>query len=217
MTNNSHPHEGASVFAAGTPLEEAKAVAVMVHGRGANAPSILQLGGDLGMDGFAYIAPEAVGNTWYPLPFMRPTQENEPYFSSALRTVDDVVSHVIETGIPAEKIIVIGFSQGACLGLEYVARNPQRYGGAVAFSGGLISLSNPNGEATYEGSLEGTPVFIGCSDIDSHIPLSRVNQSTAVMRRLGAEVEERIYPGMGHMVNEDEMNYVRGMMRNLLD
>jgi predicted esterase len=138
-------------------------------------------------------------------------ERNEPYLSSALQRVGELVSAVQSRGIPAERIALLGFSQGACLALESTARNARRYAGVLAFSGGLIG---PPGTAfAYDGSLEGTPVFIGSSDVDPHIPRERVEESAAAMRRLGAEVDARLYPGMGHTVNRDEVEAAREMLR----
>jgi phospholipase/carboxylesterase len=216
MTQNTHPHQGAAVFTAGEPLDQARAAVVMLHGRGANAPSILTLAEPLHTPEFAYVAPEAVENTWYPYPFLAPTEQNEPWLSSALQTVGDVLAQVAEAGILPEKTLILGFSQGACLALEYAARNTRRYGGVAAFTGGLISLSDPDGTRHYSGSLDGTPVFLGCSDIDPHIPLERLKQTTQVLRDLDGDVTERVYPGMGHTVNQDEIDFVRGMMASLI-
>jgi predicted esterase len=207
-------HQGQAVFEAGEPLDKARAAMVMVHGRGASAPDIISLANDFNVPGFAYLAPEAAGNTWYPYPFLAPLEANEPWLSSALQAVGDVIAHVNEAGIPTERIMLMGFSQGACLATEYAARHAQRYGGLVGLSGGLIG---PDGTPRdYPGSLDGTPVFLGCSDVDSHIPLERVNHTTQVLQKLGGAVTERIYPGMGHSVNQDEVEFVRGMMNALL-
>jgi predicted esterase len=163
---------------------------------------------------FAYIAPQAVGNTWYPYPFMTPTERNEPWLSSALSLLVETVWWINNQGIPTEKLIVLGFSQGACLATEFTARNARRYGGIAGLSGGLIG---PDGTPRdYPGSLEGTPVFLGCSDIDFHIPKERVLETEQVLKRLGGEVTARLYPNMGHMVNEDEIEAVRSIMQALI-
>lgn len=216
------PHQGRRIVRSGASLENAKAAVILVHGRGATAESILQLADDLDQPDVAYLAPQAGGNTWYPNSFLAPTERNEPGLSSGLKAIDDVLKKVEEVGIPRERIVVIGFSQGACLGLEYVARNPRRYGGAVALSGGLIGTSSREGAQPpndklfeYDGSLDGTPVFLGGSDVDAHIPIERIHQSTHVLRQLGGDVTERIYEGMGHTVNEDELAFVRSILANL--
>ncbi|GAB4526531.1 MAG: dienelactone hydrolase family protein [Anaerolineae bacterium] len=204
--NNARPHQGQPVFTAGAPLAQAKAAMVMIHGRGASPQSILALANEFDTADVAYLAPQASGGTWYPLSFLSPIEANEPGISSGIQAIADVIQQIEDAGIPAEKTMLLGFSQGACLSLEFAARHARRYGAVFGLSGGLIG---PEGTPRdYPGSLEGTPVFLGCSDVDSHIPLQRVHDSTEVLRTLGGEVEERIYPGMGHLVNRDEINYV---------
>jgi len=208
------PHQGQRVMAAGAPLERARAAMVMVHGRGASAESILTLVPALDRPDFAYLAPQARGNAWYPNSFMAPIPGNEPGISSGMQAVHDVLARVEAAGIPPERTMLLGFSQGACLASEFVARYARRYGGVAALSGGLIG---PDGTPRdYEGSLDGTPVFLGCSDVDFHIPAERVELSARVLRELGGEVEMRLYPGMGHTVNEDEVAFVQGMMDAVL-
>lgn len=206
----SGPHAGAKVFVAGEPFESARGAMLMVHGRGASARDILSLAGELNVDGYAYVAPQAVGNTWYPYPFMTPMELNEPWLGSALEVVGACLRWIETQGIGAEKVILLGFSQGACLATEFSARNAQRYKGVAGLSGGLIGPEGTPRE--YGGSLEGTPVFLGCSDIDPHIPKERVLESERVLRELGGEVTARLYRGMGHTVNEEELGVVRGMM-----
>jgi predicted esterase len=201
------------VLSAGEPLDRASAALVLVHGRGGTAEGILSLAGELTHPGFAFLAPQAAGNTWYPLSFLAPMERNEPYLSGALDALAALLEQVAEAGIPAERTILLGFSQGACLALEFAARNAQRYGGLVGLSGGLIG---PEGTPRdYPGSLEGTPVFLGCSDVDPHIPRERVVESGRVLERLGGKVTVRLYPGMGHTVNQDELDYVRSVMAAL--
>jgi predicted esterase len=184
---------------------------VMVHGRGATADSILALSEELAVPGFAYLAPQAAGNTWYPYSFLNPIERNEPGITSGLAAIADVLATVDRAGIPVERAMLLGFSQGACLSLEFSARAARRYGGVAGLSGGLIG---PEGTPRdYSGSLAGTPVFIGCSDVDPHIPAPRVVETATVLRRLGADVTIRLYSGMGHTVNEDELETVRGIMR----
>jgi predicted esterase len=209
------PHQGQPVLIAGEPLESAQAAMVMLHGRGASAEDILSLASELDRPGFAYLAPQATGNTWYPQSFLAPIEANEPWLSSALAVIDAVIAHVAAAGIAPERVMLLGFSQGACLSLEYVARHARRYGGVAGLSGGLIG---PDGTPRdYQGSLAGTPVFLGCSDVDYHIPVERVHETADVLRRLGGEVTERIYPGMGHTVNQDEVAFVQAMMAALVD
>jgi predicted esterase len=188
---------------------------LMLHGRGASAEDILSLANEFNMPGFAYLAPQATGNTWYPNRFLVPLEENEPWLSSALKFVDDVLTEIINAGTPAERIILLGFSQGACLTLEFAARNARRYGGVVGLSGALIGPDDTPRD--YKGSLAGTTVFLGCSDVDFHVPKERVDETAEVMRRLGGEVTERLYPNMGHTINQDEIDFVRGMMQRLVD
>jgi predicted esterase len=182
----------------------------MVHGRGADAQDILSLAPQLARPGFAYLAPEAAGNTWYPNSFLAPIASNEPYLSSALALLDTLVAQVVAAGIPLERTMLLGFSQGACLTLEYAARHAQRYGGVVGWTGGLIGPDDTPRD--YAGSLAGTPVFLGCSDADFHIPKPRVDLTAAVLQQLGGAVTKRIYPNMGHTVNQDEVDFVREMM-----
>lgn len=187
---------------------------VMVHGRGADAKSILTLVPVLERPTFTYLAPDAAGNAWYPHSFMMPTAMNEPGISSGMQALRDVLDSIEAAGIPPERTMLLGFSQGACLTLEFVARNARRYGGVAGLSGGLIG---PDGAPRdYAGSLEATPVFLGCSDIDPHIPKERVEETAEVMERLGASVTMHLYRGMGHTVNSEEIEHVQSMMDAVL-
>lgn len=208
------PHQGQQVIAAGKPLDQAQAALILIHGRGASAYDILELGILLGGDNCAILAPQAASNTWYPYSFLAPIQNNEPYLSSALQMVSDLVAEVEAAGIPAERIILAGFSQGACLASEFTARNARRYGGLLAFSGGLIGPEDTPRD--YAGTLDSTPVFIGCSDTDFHIPLARVNETAAVLSALGANVNEKIYPGMGHTIIQDELDQAQKIVDGVL-
>ncbi len=208
MTHN--PHQGQLVLAAGEPLARARAAMVMIHGRGAEAASILELAAELDVPGFAYLAPQAAGNTWYPNRFLDPISSNEPWLSSALTTLAEVLAQVTKAGLPPERTLLLGFSQGACLTLEFVARNARRYGGVAGLSGGLIG---PDGAPRdYAGALDGTPIFLGCSDVDFHVPKERVLHTAEVLQRLGGEVTVRLYPNMDHTINQDEIEFVRGLM-----
>lgn len=210
---NVDPHRGQPLLTAGEPLGQARAVMVMLHGRGASAADILSFAGELAHPGFAYLAPQAAGNAWYPNSFLAPISSNEPHLSSALNVIDGLLTRIAEAGVPLEHVMVLGFSQGACLTLEYVARHARRYGGVVGWSGGLIG---PDGTPRdYPGSLEGAPVFLGCSNIDPHVPLARVEHTADTLRRMGGDVTARIYPGMDHTVNQDEIAFVREMMAAL--
>ncbi len=207
------PHQDQPLVTAGTPVAEADAALVAVHGRGATAQSIVDMTARLHREGLAVLAPQAARNTWYPHSFLDPVEKNEPGRSSGLEAVGNAVETATGADIPAENILVLGFSQGACLASEFVAQNPRRYGGAVAFSGGLIGRTvDPD---DYEGDLEATPYFVGCSDVDPHIPVERVHSTTETFKRLNADVEERIYEGMGHGINEDELQYVDSMVTTL--
>jgi len=210
MISETDPHQGQPLSVAGRDAGEAEAAMILVHGRGGTAEDILRLAGQLGRDDFCYLAPQAAGRSWYPFRFLAPLEENEPYLSSALRVLDDLFERLTAAGIPTERVFLLGFSQGACLTLEWVARNARRYGGAAGLSGGLIGP--PGRDFAYEGSLAGTEVFLGCSDIDPHIALGRVEETASVLAELGASVTKRIYPGMGHTINADEIDHVRAMM-----
>ncbi len=203
------PHAGQPVLATGAPLAGAKAAMVMIHGRGASAEGILSLASELDVADVAFLAPQAAGGTWYPYGFMSPIERNEPGISSAMRAIERVLAQVAAAGVPPERTLLLGFSQGACLATEFAARHARRYGGVAGLSGGLIG---PEGTPRdYPGSLDGTPVFLGCSDIDAHVPVERVHESADVLRRLGAAVDERIYKGMGHTVNADEIKAARAL------
>jgi predicted esterase len=208
------PHQGQAIRLAGEPISRARAAVLLIHGRGATAEDILSLAEYFDQPGFAYLAPQAAGNTWYPNRFLAPFAENEPWLSSALTLVSQVLDEIVNANIPHDHIILLGFSQGACLTLEYGARNARRYGGLVGLSGALIGP--PETPRDYSGSLAGTPVFLGCSDTDIHVAEEFVNQTEDVLKRLGGDVTKRFYPDMGHTVNQDELDAVRGMMQRLL-
>jgi predicted esterase len=209
------PHAGQPVRTAGAEPEAARAGVVLCHGRGARAESMLDIAHQVDVDGVAYLAPQAARGTWYPNSFMAPVESNEPYLTSALATVGRTVERLTDAGVPGERVAVGGFSQGACLATEYAARNPARYGGIVALSGGLIG---PEGtDFDYEGSLAGTPAFLGCSDVDPHIPVQRVEETERALTDLGADVTKQIYEGMGHTVNADELAHVRELVAGLAD
>jgi len=209
------PHQAQPVLTAGEPLDKAKAAMIMVHGRGASAEDILSLTPELNQPGFAYLAPQAAGYAWYPNSFLAPIASNEPGLSSGLAVIASLLEKLAEAGIPPERTILLGFSQGACLSLEFAARNARRYGGLAGLSGGLIG---PDGTPRdYPGSLDGTPVFLGCSDVDPHVPKKRVELSAEVLQRLGGNVTTRLYPRMGHTVNRDEIRQVQDIMSALIE
>ena len=211
MPSPTDPHNDQPVLHYGAPLESARLAAILVHGRGASAEDILGVAAELRADDIAYLAPQAADHTWYPYSFLTPIPMNEPWLTSALGVLGRLVANLGGHGYQPDRIVLLGFSQGACLSLEFAARNPQRYAAVVGFSGGLIGP--PGTPRTYPGSLAGAPVFLGCSDIDAHIPLERVHESADVFRRMGAAVDERIYKGMGHTISGDELEAVRGLLR----
>ena len=212
-------HAGQPLRHAGAPLDgprPARAAMVMVHGRGGSADDILGLTELFAgaSEGWAFVAPQAANFTWYPERFMAPMERNEPWLSSALETVGRTVAQVEGAGVTSERIMLLGFSQGGCLALEFAASNARRWGAVIGLSAGLIGPDGTPRE--YAGSLAGTRVFLGCSDVDAHIPLARVRQSSRILRALGADVGERIYPHMGHTINDDEIAQVRGTLAGIL-
>ena len=213
---DTNPHAGQPVAHAGAPLESADAVMIMVHGRGAGPGDILSLARELDIPGVACLAPAAKGGTWYPNPFIAPREKNEPWLSSALGVLESQVSAVLSHGFPPQKIILLGFSQGACLSGEFSIRHPRRYGGVCMLSGGLIGAPGTTWDDVTTTALTDTLVFLGCSDIDSHIPKERVIESEAVFARVGARVERILYPGMGHLVNQDEIGHVQRIVDEVL-
>ena len=208
-------HENQEVIAAGVPLAEADAALIVIHGRGATAQSMVPLARALNAENLAILAPQAANYEWYPQRFTAPKEQNEPHLSSALNLLSQLVQEVNRAGIPKDRLILSGFSQGACLTSEFAAQKGGRYGGLLIFSGGLIGEGPTVSEAMYTSSLESTPVFIGCSDRDAHIPLERVQETTQILTSLGAEVTEKIYPAMGHTINEDELVRAREIVARL--
>jgi len=206
------PHGTQPLVQQGEPLGTAP-VLVMVHGRGAAPPNILELVPRLGVKGWTVLAPTAANRTWYPYSFMAERTQNEPGLTSGLTVLGDILASVTSAGVPTHRVVLLGFSQGACLTAEFAARNPRRYGGVVIFSGGVIGA--PGTLGPFDGSLEGTPVFLGCSDVDAHVPKTRVEESAAIFSALGAETTCRIYPGMGHLVNDDEIGVAQGILRGV--
>lgn len=197
-------HQFNNVIFKGVPATEAEAAVIFVHGRGDASDGMQDLARQLVKgDAVALAFPKATHATWYPASFLQPWNVNQPWLDSALANLDKVVRHFTDAGIPSNRIFLVGFSQGACLALEYASRHAKPYGGLIAFSGGLIG---PHIEKShYSGNFEGTPVLLGCSDIDFHIPVERVHDSEAMLLELGAKVDKRIYPGMGHLINDDEV------------
>jgi predicted esterase len=208
------PHAGQPVLRTGADAHSARAAMIMIHGRNAGPANILDLVPVLARPHFLYLAPAASGGTWYPYSFMQPRERNEPGISSGLFVIDSLVNQLGTEGFPPEKVMLLGFSQGACLTSEFSIRHPRRYGGVMALSGGLIGEPGTTWDDVTT-SLDGTPVFLGCSDVDSHIPAERVLESEAVFRRLGASVTRKLYPGMGHTVIQDEIEHVQRVMDSL--
>lgn len=207
---NGDPHANPHILHAGVPIDDARIVAIMLHGRGAGAQDILGLASEFTAGGVAFVAPEAAGNTWYPYSFLMPMEQNEPSLSSALRAVERLVGSLAQQNVTPDRIALMGFSQGACLALEFAGRHAQRYAAIAAFSGGLIGP--PGTPRDYAGSFAGTPVFLGCSDVDPHIPVERVHESADVFTRMGAAVTKKIYPHMGHTINKSEIDLVDEML-----
>ncbi len=207
-------HQAQPIYRAGEPLETARAVMLMLHGRGASAQDILSLAEELPRDGVCFLAPQAANATLYPYRFIEPLEKNEPQLTFTLHWLGGMIQQARAANIPHEKIFLLGFSQGACLALEYAARHAQKYGGIIGLSGGLIG---PDGTPRdYAGSFDGTPVFLGCSDVDFHIPKERVMETRDVFARMGAEVTMRLYPNMEHTVNRDELEFVARMMERVV-
>jgi phospholipase/carboxylesterase len=209
MKNDLRMHQK-EIITAGKKIEEAKKALVMLHGRGASADGILSLASHLNVNSYALIAPQATNFTWYPYSFMVPPKQNEPWLTSALDLLKEIVSDINRAGIPDEQIYFSGFSQGACLTLEFVTRNAKKWGGVAAFTGGLIGdhLHTEN----YNGDFKGTPIFIGSSNPDPHVPVERVAETAAMLSKMNAVVTQKIYPNMGHTICEDEIEKVNTLI-----
>lgn len=201
------------IIRAGPSPEDGDAVLLLVHGRGASAESMMSLYRELSAGNVSGLAPEAPGNTWYPNSFLAPLESNQPYLDLALNTLETIVSDLVDRGVSSERMALMGFSQGACLIAEFVARFPRHYGGVMALTGGLIGPSGT--PRNYEGRLDGTVVFLGSGDPDPHVPFSRVEETASVLGRMGAEVEVRRYPGMAHTINEEELGVCRELVRRV--
>ncbi|WP_336325588.1 alpha/beta hydrolase [Halovenus sp. HT40] len=210
----SGPHGDQPLITAGAPFEVAEAALILVHGRGARAQNFVQIADEFHQHGVAYLAPQAARDTWYPDAFTAPIESNEPERSSGLQAIDNAVREATDAGILSDRVMILGFSQGACLASEYVAHTPRRYGGLAVLSGGLMDESVDL--ADYDGDLERTPVFFGCSDDDPYIPERRVHKSSAIFEQLNGDVTKRLYEGLGHGINQDERESVSEMVANLL-
>jgi predicted esterase len=204
------PHAGQPVVEVGLPLGQAPAAVVVVHGRNAGPENILDLVPRLARPNLTYLAPAAAGRSWYPYSFLADIATNEPGLSSGLGVLASIVARIEAAGVPRSRVVLLGFSQGACLTAEFAVRHASRFGGVVVFSGGAIGP--PGTMWNVSGRFDGTPAFFGCSDTDSHVPEARVTESAALFTRLGAQVTRRIYPGMGHLVNDDEIAFARGLL-----
>jgi len=214
IRNVDDPHGHQPVRHHGQPLDSAEAAVILVHGRGASADDILGLADTFDLSELAYLAPEAAEHTWYPYSFLSPTEQNQPWLDSALGLIGKVVERATAARIPLHKIALVGFSQGACLVTEFIARNAARYGGLVAFTGGLIGP--PGTKFSYSGNLSGTPCFLGAGDPDPHVPWKRVEESASVLSALGAAVTLRRYPGLPHTINEDEIHEAQNILTRLV-
>lgn len=190
----------------GLPLKEAKKVAILIHGRGASANSILSLKESLKLEDFALLAPQASNNSWYPYSFMAADRDNEPAFSDSMDKIAAVLDYVLEAGFTEDQIYFIGFSQGACLSLEYTAQNAQAYGGVIAFTGGLIGQNIVLSK--YSGDFEGTPIFIGSGHQDAHVPLERIEASEKLLKEMGASVKKMIFKDSEHTIRQEEIDWV---------
>jgi phospholipase/carboxylesterase len=211
----SDPHREQPVLTSGRKLSEAAGAVILIHGRGASAEDILGLGREFDHPELAYLAPEAAGNTWYPYSFLAPIQDNEPWLTSALHKVGKMVEDVVNAGIAREKIVIGGFSQGACLASEFVARSAGRFGGLIAFSGGLIGP--PGSEFRYAGKLDGTPALFGSGDADAHVPWHRVEESASILAAMGADVLLKRYRGMPHSINGPEIEEARRLLAKVFN
>lgn len=212
MSNS--PHANARVLQTGKALGEANLAVVLLHGRGASAEDILGLADAFQLPGAAYFAPQAAGHTWYPLSFLAPRQDNEPYLSSALAQVASIVGSIEQTGFDRKRIVIAGFSQGACLATEFVATNPARYGGLIAFTGGLIG---PPGSIRRESfatgtPLAGTPALLSSGDPDPHVPWARVEESATILQALGAEVITKRFSNRPHTITQIELELAHNLL-----
>ncbi|ADQ69239.1 esterase [Halogeometricum borinquense DSM 11551] len=200
-----NPHEGQPIETAGAPPQAAEAAVVLLHGRGSSAQSILTLIDEFLHHGVMYLAPQAAHSAWYPRSIDAPVEDNEPWLSSALDRVSNALDTAAAAGIPSERTLLLGFSQGGCLASEFVARNPGRYGGLVVLSGSLLG---PETGQNYDGSIDGTPVFLGCSDDDPYVAAERIHDSARVFEQLDGDVTSRLYDGLGHAINDDEIQMI---------
>lgn len=209
------PHRGQAVLERGRALASAAAAVVLLHGRGGSAEDILGLADEFDLPGLAYLAPDAANHTWYPYSFLTPIEQNQPWLDSALRFVSDVVKRAVGAGIPRDKVVLAGFSQGACLASEFLARNPARYGALIAYTGGLIGP--PGTKFAYKGNLDGTPCLVASGDPDPHVPWTRVQETAAALAALGGDVNLQHYPGLPHTISPEEIALGRELLSGLLE
>lgn len=207
-------HQDQPVTESGAPPTRAKAAMILLHGRGATAKGILSLSDDLAQPDVRYLAPQAYSRTWYPYPFTDPIEKNEPWLNSALQKIFDLIEQLNNEGFSTDQIILLGFSQGACLAQEFAARHPQKYGGVAGLSGGLIGENLQN--KSFTGSLEGTPVYIGAGDNDPWFDLERIHQSASIFENLGGRVTKKIFPGKGHTIVDEELKQIRKMITEII-
>jgi predicted esterase len=210
MSND--PHNGGPVRQFGKPLPEASGAVILLHGRGGSADDILSLAHDLYLPGLVYLAPQAVGNSWYPNSFLAPLAQNEPWLTSALRKVETTLQMADDAGISSDRIVIGGFSQGACLATEFAARHPKRYAGLIAFTGGLIGP--PDTDLAHKGDLAGTPTFFGSGDPDPHVPWQRVQQSAKIFAEMGAAVTSRRYANRPHTISSAEIDFAKRLIHD---
>lgn len=208
-----NPHDGQPVETAGAPPQAADAAVVMLHGRGSTAQHFLTLIDEFLHHGVMYLAPQAAHRSWYPRSGYVPVEDNEPWFSSALDRVSSALQTAADAGVPPERTLLLGFSQGGCLASEFVARTPRRYGGLVVLSGSLLG---PETRRDYDGSIDGTPVFLGCSSDDPYVDAERVRESARVFERLGGDVDSRLYDGLGHEINDDEIRTINAFIERFV-
>lgn len=209
-----NPHQGQPIETAGASPQAAEAAVIMLHGRGATAQSILSLSDEFDHPGVMYLAPQAARNTWYPRSGYAPFEDNEPWFSSALDCVSNALEKAAAAGIPPERTLFLGFSQGGCLVSEFVVRNARHYGGLVVLSGSLLGPDRT--QSDYDGSLDGMPVFFGCSDDDPYVPVERIRDSARVFSQLDGEVTDRLYEGLGHTINDDEIQMITTFIEHII-
>lgn len=214
MTTVLDPHAAQFALTIGPSPQHAQGVLILLHGRGASAEGMIEFYEEMNLNDLHVIAPRALHHTWYPYSFLNPLENNQPYLDSALKKVDSTVTELIAAGIASDRIAIAGFSQGACLASEYVARHPRRYGAVMILTGGLIGP--PGTPREYPGSFEGTPIFIGTSDPDPHVPLTRVHETERVLKQMGAVVTLQTYPGMTHTINAEEVEHCRALLLRLV-